>query len=178
MKTKEMEYALFNHFSGTFPLITTNITYLKDFIYHECDMLMASKANILTEIEIKVSKSDFKADFKKEHGHCSPGIKHQYFAFPKDILDDEMIKLIPEHFGILVCYKTKYTETWMKKIPIERTAYYVRVRRKPKTSPYYNKKKLSDKDLINLYRLSGFRYWTGKLRELKHEGLYLERKIK
>lgn len=43
MKTKETEYALFNHFNGTFPLITTNIIYLKDFIYHECDLYLERK---------------------------------------------------------------------------------------------------------------------------------------
>lgn len=176
MKTKEVEYAIYNHFINRYPLITTNITYLSPFFYHECDILMASKANILTEIEIKVSISDLKADFKKRHQHKCKGIKFQYFAIPSDMATDEAIKLIPENFGILVVYKKEYREIYLKKIPVIRTSYLVREYRKPKKNPDYTGMKLDDKQLINLYRLSGYRYWTGKLRELKYEGLYMQRK--
>jgi len=45
---------------------------------HECDILSVSKKMFLREIEIKVSVSDFKADFKKKHNH-SGNIKNFYF---------------------------------------------------------------------------------------------------
>ena len=36
---------------------------------HECDILMINKNHFATEFEIKRSKSDFNADFKKVHKH-------------------------------------------------------------------------------------------------------------
>lgn len=80
---------------------TDNFNYLKNIvafnvngigqsllINHECDMLILSKAGYLTEIEIKRSWKDFKADFKKKHSHESNGlIKKFYYCIPLSILD-------------------------------------------------------------------------------------------
>lgn len=172
MKTKEMEYALYKHFFNSYILITTNITSLKGFFSHECDLLMVSKSRILTEVEIKVSKSDLKADMLKTHQHKCSGIKRQYFAIPSEIADDEIMKLIPENFGVLIVTKTKYRETYMKKVPVVHTSYRVREVRRAPINENYDGKKINDSELLNLHRLASYRYWTGKLRELKSEGLY------
>ena len=54
-------------------------------IWHECDVLVCSKAGYLTEIEIKRSYSDFLADFKKKHDHKSEYIKYFYYCVPEKI---------------------------------------------------------------------------------------------
>lgn len=59
-------------------------------LYHECDMLVCSKAGYLTEIEIKRSWSDFLADFKKGHEHaCKYGTstKQFFFCLPSGCLE-------------------------------------------------------------------------------------------
>ena len=59
----------------------------------------------------------------------------------------------------------------MKKIPLENTYYRVQEVRKVQ-NPDFKGHKISDSDLLNLYRLHSNKYWSGKLRELKYKGLY------
>ncbi len=60
-------------------------------IFHECDMLVMSKSGYLTEIEIKRSFADFKADFNKRHHHAnSELIKYFYYCVPQSIGDKVM----------------------------------------------------------------------------------------
>lgn len=57
-------------------------------IWHECDILVCTKAGYLTEIEIKRSWSDFLADFRKKHHHESEGlIKYFYYCVPMSIVE-------------------------------------------------------------------------------------------
>ena len=51
-------------------------------IWHECDVLVCSKAGYLSEIEIKRSYADFLNDFKKAHDHQSDYIKNFYYCIP------------------------------------------------------------------------------------------------
>lgn len=55
------------------------------FLNHEADLLIMSKAGYLTEVEIKRSWSDFKADFQKSHTHNDKHIAHLYYAVPESI---------------------------------------------------------------------------------------------
>ena len=67
---------------------------------HECDLLVVSKAGYLTEIEIKVTRADLRADKKKWHGHESRRIKRLFFALP-DYLE-HCIDMVPERAGIIL----------------------------------------------------------------------------
>ena len=69
------------------------------YLNHECDML-ALKDGKFTEIEIKISMSDLKADFKKSHGHKSKYITRLVYAMPKEMVDKAM-GIIPREFGII-----------------------------------------------------------------------------
>ena len=171
MTTKEMEHALFQHFLGRMDLITTNITGSYDLVEHECDILMVNKNRFLTEIEIKISKSDLKADFKKKHSHDSNKIKYVYFAIPKHM--EDCIDLIPKRFGVIVVRKSDWLDSFMKKVPIRKTRYPVTVVRRPKKNCDY---KICDNDLIKLYRLASMRYWKCKENELKRDGLIVHTK--
>ena len=55
------------------------------FLNHEADLLVITKAGYLTEIEIKRTWEDFKADFRKDHTHDAPKLSHFYYAVPKKI---------------------------------------------------------------------------------------------
>lgn len=67
---------------------------------HECDMLVMSKSGYLTEIEIKRSWSDFKADFKKGHHHEGNGlIKRLYYAVPYSIAKKVSDYIVENHIS-------------------------------------------------------------------------------
>ena len=58
---------------------------------HECDLLAISVAGYATEIEIKISRADLRADVKKHHDHKSQKIKFLYFAVPSELARDVLL---------------------------------------------------------------------------------------
>lgn len=67
---------------------------------HECDLLIIKKSGYADEVEIKMSRSDLKADFKKAHGHISSKLKHLYYAMSTDLYE-ACKDLIPDHAGVI-----------------------------------------------------------------------------
>ena len=61
---------------------------------YEADFIYINKNDYLTEVEIKISIPDFKADFKKKHYHDSKDVRSLYYALPKDLYkkDKELFK--------------------------------------------------------------------------------------
>lgn len=115
-----MEIALAGFFGYRQNQIVPNVSY--GLWIHECDLLIVSQAGYCTEVEIKISISDLKADFKKEHQHKSNKIKYFYYAIPED-LKDKALPLIPEHAGLIIVkahtlnvYETSYCQ--IIKLPI------------------------------------------------------------
>lgn len=52
---------------------------------YEADFVYINKNHYLTEVEIKISIADFKADFKKNHYHDCKDVRSLYYALPKDL---------------------------------------------------------------------------------------------
>ena len=171
--TKEMEYAIYTEYGLKSKLLTLRINYVPGIIKHECDVLIVSKSNYLTEIEIKVSLADLKKDLEKWHKHSNDKIKYQYFAIPKYL--EKHIDLIPENFGIIIVDKIEACSTYGRKTPLFHTHYRVREFKKAPVNPLFCKFKLSDEELLNLYRLHSYKFWNGLKRELKRDSLYTER---
>lgn len=95
MKTKDIERVLVNNIDDH---IMSLRTYLADV---ERDYLTVNKSGYATEYEIKISKSDFKNDFKKQkHKHMKLGrggiIRRFYFVVPEGMLT---IYKIPPYAG-------------------------------------------------------------------------------
>jgi hypothetical protein len=67
---------------------------------HECDMLALDNKGRFTEIEIKVTASDLKADFKKKHSHSSKMISRLFYAMPIELCE-KYDEIIPKHCGII-----------------------------------------------------------------------------
>jgi len=77
--------------------------------YYEADILALTPAMICTEVEIKISVSDFKADFKKKHKHYrmqnhSENVNWKtpnrfFYACPKGMLN--VSHEIPNYAGLL-----------------------------------------------------------------------------
>ena len=54
---------------------------------YEADFIMITKLDYLIEVEIKISISDFRADFKKKHYHDCPEVNALYYALPKELYE-------------------------------------------------------------------------------------------
>lgn len=165
MTTPEMEKLIYTYFeSGSLaivPKVTKNNGWLdtevnpmiwKNIVNHECDMLIVTKNCYLTEVEIKISLSDLKADFKKKHQHKDENIKNFYYAFPEE-MKEKAIKLIPEKSGILIAVK-KHLNSGYEYREIE--CY-----RKPKINK--EAKPINDIVLSRIYRLGYLRYWNYRI---------------
>lgn len=70
---------------------------------HEADLVIITKSGYLTEVEIKRSWEDFKADFKKGHEHNDPRVYHFHFCVPESI-KDRVFEFLKEKY----CPEGKY----------------------------------------------------------------------
>ncbi len=96
----DIELALADEFAWKRNLIVFNVNGLsgKLSIFHECDMLVMTKAGYLTEVEIKRTFADFCNEFKKGHHHESlgPDIKEFWYCVPEGIFEKVSERLIEE----------------------------------------------------------------------------------
>ena len=89
----------------------SNIKYVAEnlFIYEwESDLWFLTKSNLSYEIEIKITKADFKNDFKKEKKHMILETKDDkkktlrpnffYYAVPENLID---VSEVPEYAGLI-----------------------------------------------------------------------------
>ena len=75
---------------------------------YEADFITITKSNYLIEVEIKISISDFRADFNKKHYHDCPEVNALYYALPQELYEKHKaeIKESCEKVGagiILIC---------------------------------------------------------------------------
>ncbi len=158
--TREMEVALYKFYKSSSLLVVPRVTKNNCFfnsvageyeriVNHECDLLVVSNSEYLTEVEIKISISDLKADFKKGHSHKDENIRNFYYAIPSE-LKEKAIPLIPDSAGILIVHKRNSGRFSVDKY------------RRCKT----NKKADKTKDivLLKLGRLSNLRYWNTRIK--------------
>jgi putative uncharacterized protein FNV0627 len=121
---------------------------VENIVTHECDILMVTKNYFLREVEIKVSVSDFKADFNKKHNH-EGNIKQFYYAVPYYILD-KIKDLVPEQAGILVA--AYENEHWQLK------RYKKAIDNKSATP-------IDEEKLNKIFRIGYLKYWFYRKRE-------------
>jgi hypothetical protein len=98
MTARDIETRVANYFDYRRNLIVPNASWGVGL--HECDLLILSQRNYATEVEIKISRSDLRADLKKSHGHNSVKIKNLWFAVPFELVPDAA-ELAPLRAGIL-----------------------------------------------------------------------------
>ncbi len=105
---KIIQRSLFDFYNGlNHKLIAPNI-YLH---YSEADLITVQSSGYVNEIEIKLTKADFKRDFKKrKHRYMAEAMKPKsrlhtpnyfWFCCPQDLLSKIDFD-IPEYYGILV----------------------------------------------------------------------------
>lgn len=120
MKTEEVELAVVKFFEKTAELIVPNVSWGLDLNY-EADLMILSKGDYLYEVEIKVSKSDMKADLKKHMAHSCIYVKRLYYAFPEELLE-LALQILPEDVGLLsvYCDRNGHTRLDEKRKPKDR----------------------------------------------------------
>jgi hypothetical protein len=128
----------------------------------ENDIISVTKSGYIHEYEIKVSKADFKADFKKVEKHklleevYSWNIRKKYhsgdyynypnyfyYATPENLID---VSEIPAYAGLIEFSQRFPCPTAKKKAPL------------------LHKDKISEKVLVNLYEKCYYRYWNLRLK--------------
>ena len=98
MDSTQIEIALARHFNYRTNIIVPNVWWGLGLAY-ECDLVIVSKRGWATEIEIKTSKQDIKADFKKaSYAHKSNLMKRFYYAVPEKLSKYE---LLPVDCGLI-----------------------------------------------------------------------------
>lgn len=133
-------------------VIVPNVSYGL-FLNHECDLLALDKSDRFTEIEIKISKSDLKRDFDKEHNHKSKYISRLIYAVPESILE-YAISIIPKTNGII-------SVNWKKNESL--TSFNIPVAKWVRRIGYDKTKPVVDTRILNMFmRLGCMRIWTLK----------------
>ena len=150
LTAKHIEYAVACSFDFRQNNIVPNVSWGAGL--HECDLLIIKRSKWATEVEIKISKSDLKADFNKKHKHESEKIRELFYAIP-DYLYEECKDLIPEHAGILTV-----------------DGYLVTCRKRD-AKPNPSSRKLTDDEIKNILRLGNMRTWSMRRRSLQNEGV-------
>lgn len=144
MKTCDIELAVSAWIGTRNHLIVPNVSW--GLYLHECDLLVVSKSGYATEIEIKVTPSDLRADSKKIHEHRSKRIKFLYFAMPKEMRGH--VNDVPERAGVILVDDKEYCE----------------LVRRPVSNPLAVK--ITPDDQFQIARLGTLRMWNLK-RELR-----------
>ena len=163
----EIEIAVANKLDYRKNIIVPNISWGANF-NHECDLLVINmKTYHCTEVEIKISKSDLKADLHKWHGHSSNRIKYLYFAIPINLLPTAE-EILPDTTGIIT------VEKFVRGIndghfydPYTHTETHIY--RRAKVNPNSKLRALTEKEVVNITRLGCMRIWKLK-GQLKRRG--------
>ena len=118
--------------------------------WHECDVFQVAKSLYWVEFEIKISVSDFRADFNKEAKHATLkagdsllGPRRFWYVMPTDIA--EKVKAdIPAYAGLMIAKDIDG---------------YVRLR-VVKKAPTLKSAKLTAEYVVRRYETFMWRYWT------------------
>ncbi len=137
---------------------------------HETDLLVIERKNLrIIDVEIKISRSDLKADTKKDkwwhhrpwsrrHEAAKPRkwpdkVWKHYYVMPASIWDGKLIDHLPEASGIVLLAEQRNAST-----PI--AARLIR-----RAHPCRDAKPISPQDAIDLARLASLRMWAALTKE-------------
>ena len=155
IKTIEIEVAIAKAYGVRKNIIVPNISWGFGGM-HECDMFIVRPTGIVTEIEIKITKADLLADFKKGHDHKDRQNRIAYFFYAMPQTMYEKCKdLIPPEAGILSCYRSEWDEN------------KIYVSEKRKATKRKNSRKLTPEEKFKIAWLGTMRIWNLKEKLIK-----------
>ena len=149
LSVRQIQLALYNFsplFNKRSDTMATNISW--GLLNHEADFVSMNRSGYLTEVEIKRSWEDFKADFKKDHGHKDERVYRFFYCVPEGILEkvkDFFMEKFPRNSDRpAVLYYTEQGCIGIEKIGIAYTA---------------GGRKLFIEEQLQLAKLSAKRFW-------------------
>ena len=163
MKSNDIQNRLYWHLMKKSHKFICPNKYLDD--WFECDMLSITSSDYLHEYEIKISRSDFKADFGKEAKHTvlESNIKKElltekkllklkcpsffWYVTPVGLLTE---KDIPEYAGWIEVPESKYPHSGIKVMIV---------------APRLNTNKVDDTCKLKILESMSHRYWQLKLKQ-------------
>lgn len=142
---------------------------------YECDLLVVTQDLRIIDVEVKISRADFKADAKKDkwwHRHgwqhyqaspppatprqWPPKVWKHYYALPAEIWKAEMVEFINPNSGILLLREGRSS------IPV-----IVDVERRVKANK--DAEKISAAAAVDIARLASLRMWEAYEALRKHQ---------
>lgn len=113
----------------------------------EMDLISVNKSDFLTEFEIKISRSDFKADCKKRKHSMRKFLdklpNYFYYVTPKDLIK---VEEVPDYAGLIyIDFEQKYLTDYVQTI---------------KKSPLAHKKAIDQSTKLQIGHLLMWRMWT------------------
>jgi hypothetical protein len=154
LTTVDIEIHVANKLDYRKNVIVPNVSWGAGF-NHECDLLVVNhRTFVCTEVEIKVSKSDMKADLLKPHGHKSNRIKYLYFAIPVYLLVTAE-EILPATAGIITVEKLQGGR-------LNDPYYYYETHIHRRSQANKASRPLTEKEVINITRLGCMRIWKLK----------------
>jgi len=145
IETLELEIAVASYFNTRKNVIVPNVSWGFQLNY-EADLMVLTQRDYLCEVELKVTKSDMKAEKKKRKAHTCIYVKYMYYAFPEELLDTAL-DVCPEDAGLLLASVTP------------RGNVKIFLHRKPVARPF---KKVPIEKQFQLARLGAMRIWNIK----------------
>lgn len=151
-----MEVAIAKYFGVRQNIIVPNISW--GFLSHEADMFIIKRSGLTTEVEIKRSKYDLMADFKKRHNHIDKQnrISELYYALPMELYET-CKDLIPPDSGIITCEKY-HVGHGTRRVSVRTQREPVKIR---------NARKLTDAEKLKIATLGTMRIWSLKEKIIK-----------
>lgn len=125
----------------------------------ECDLVSINKNQYAVEYEVKISKSDFFADFKKrKHEMFNDPFVYDYrmpayfyYATPKDLVQ---VDDVPKHAGLVYVYETVRTYD-------SRPVRHYEIK---KRAPRIHKERITPDQMGSIARGCMYRYWNLRLK--------------
>ena len=120
MNALDIELALVDFFGSRKFVMVPNVSFGLGLNY-EADLMVLTPTDFLYEVEIKVTKSDMKADLKKHKAHSSIYVKRLYYAFPENLLNTAL-EILPEEAGLFVAHTQNNGSVYvkLKRKPVDR----------------------------------------------------------
>lgn len=145
-----MELAIAKYFGWRTNIIVPNVSWGANI--HECDIFIIKPSGYAIEVEIKRSKQDLKANFKKKHNHSGHRISELYYAIPNQLYES-CKELIPDEAGIILVSILNNVSCCSIVKPAKK-----------------NKRvKLTQKEICNISRLGVMRIWGLKSKLLSKQ---------
>lgn len=149
MKAIDVEIAVVNLFGHRRTVMVPNVYWGLGLSY-EADLICLDPQGRFTEVEIKVSKSDLKADLSKTHGHRSSIISRLVYAMPEELISVAK-QILPPHAGLISVQYRPSGKTVLK-MPV---ASWVRI-------PKHNTLRPNQNQINDFMRLGCMRIWSLK----------------